>query len=223
MAHEGGEGFGENPPRGGEDGQGSDHGKRNSRSLPDEACDLHHQVDGPEGQADREGQGEQQVRRAHHRRDASPPAGHQGGSLLDDRQAESDARARHQDLDPSPERVRQEPHDHIHGQVLASLKRQSGPDEGQPDEEKPCRLLGPVERIVQDVAEEDADENEGRLDGEETAAGDLESDARESRRPRLAERWDRFGRESTGCGGVVAPPQLGIACHQDPRAAFTLS
>ncbi len=108
--------------------------------------------------------------------------------------------------------------------MLIALKGQGGPDEGEPDEKQARRFLGPVERIVQDVAEEDADKNEGRFDGEQAAAGDLQADPRKTTPARAREATAAgWVRDPASCGGVIAPPQLGFARRQEPRAALTLS
>ena len=80
-------------------------GSVDPRSLPDETHELRCQAHDPDGQADGKGEGKQEVRRTHHRRDAGPTADHQLVGLMDDHQAEGNPGPRHQNLEAPPKRL----------------------------------------------------------------------------------------------------------------------
>ena len=64
--------------------------------------------------------------------------------------------------------------DRVHAQVLAAPDRERGAEHGEPQEKGRGQLVGPDQRPVNDVAGDDADEQDARLDHDQRRAQQFE-------------------------------------------------
>ena len=64
--------------------------------------------------------------------------------------------------------------DRIHAQVFAAPDRKRGAEHGEPQENRRGQLIGPDQRPVHDIAGDDADEEEERLDHHQRRAQQFE-------------------------------------------------